>query len=1252
MIVGMKTFRYLKMGLVLLGLLFLIACGGGTTPTPSPNPTPTNPTTPTTPTNPSNPSPTNPEPTTPTTVIAIVPVNDIFFDIDANQYNFDIRNDGGAATTLNYAVTASDFKKDGAATAAWFDVLQGTGSVQGGSKATVSLKAKANLSAPTKSYTAKLAINDGVKVTTVNVIWNSIGSLVTCSIGANSIVLSNQSNTNIEFVIRLTNLKLNGAATQNQWLTVTPNEGSLQSVSASTIGQQPNTVINLKPKTGLNNGTYSATLNIDVKKAGTNTVLFTKPFTLTLPVKKAVPDMPSQNLNLVEGTKSFQVGNKGPIGTTLNWHVEVTNNKRNGTARAPWFEVAAASGALTVPASGNPARQTVVVTRNDDLTPGTYTADVKVKHDLGQSTFKVTSTIQEGKGFIPITPLSFAATQSASFGIQNTGPANSVIAWTIDVVNNTKNGNPRAGDLDWVDVSPQSGSTFGTKQTPVTLTLKPNLESGFYTGELWVNFPAGRQGFRLSAQVGGVAVPADFDINYNSEVNAIPALERGDVHRNVPIAVTREGSFGAGVTFSLVSPPAGITASFSPATVTTDQSETYMTVNVGSGAAIKAHTLTVKAEGGGKSHTVSVPLTVKATQPAPDYSLSANPATLSIGTGTNKNSNITVNKVGAFAGDVTFSGANPPAGISLSFTPVTNKTATTAKISVANSVAPGTYAVTISGKSGGKTKSTVITVQVTATDPRNAKIRGTLLSDNDMSKFQVPLVATSSQALATQSASTQANRPKYVPGQLLIKLADNGLAVQSLGNSHASKLQSLTSELGLRVVESGQGRTADVVALAANQDVEGMAAQLSSDPRISYAEPNFYIYPQSLPNDTEFKKQWYLAASGVPVGWDRRAGVDNNIIVAVLDTGIDYRRGSAGHPDLPAGRFVAGKDFCPNSSCSGTDNDPTPEFSGDTHGTHVAGIIAAAGNNGQGIAGVARNGVRILPVKVFYRANFTTAAALANSIRWAAGVDSNPNPAKILNLSLGTDQDSTAVRDAINAAAGRGALIVAAAGNYGQTSVLYPAAYNNVMAVGSVNSQFRKSCFSHTGAGIDLMAAGGDYDISKVYGGTSCPAGTKPEGIQSTITSSSYGLLFGTSQSAPIVSAAAALVWSQNNGGANEANWNATQVRNHLKNTAHFNNSYMNANSYGSGVLRLDRALGLAGPGDVVTITARGTASNVTKNTTVALDLRGSTKSYEIAGLPGDIYELKATATKLQDVETVNLPVSGTVNRNLAMLPF
>ncbi len=1126
----MKTYKYLKIGLVALSLLFLIACGSGTTPNPNPDPNP-------------NPNPVTPTPITPT---------------------------------------------------------------------------------PTPVTPSPNANDD-----------------VTYFVDSNSIMLSNKGSADVEYVVTITGSKRNGSAAP-QWLDATPEEGVLVPASTTNIGQQRNAIINLKRKPTLDGGVYEATLTVGTKSGDVTTPLFA--FGLKLSITKAIIEFPSASvIDLVDEVAEFDIGNKGGAGSSLTWRIEVSNIKKNGANHPAWFDLSETTGTIVVPSS-DVVRQKVVINRKSDLGPGEYTADLTIKNesDSTSKTIKLKTNIVTGKGFIPITPLSFAATQSASFGIQNTGPPNSVIAWSIDVINNTKDGQQIAGDLDWVNVDPVSASTFGGKQTPVTLTLKSNLAAGFYTGELWVNFSTGRQGFRLSAQVGGVATPADFNINYNAQVNAIPALERGDTHANVPISVTREGSFAAGVTFSLVNPPAGITASFSPATVTTDQSQTYMTVNVANNAQIKAHTLTVKADGGGKSHTVNVPLTVKATAPAPDYSISANPSTLSIETRANKTSNITVNKVGAFNGDVTFSAGNLPAGITLAFTPVTSKNSTSVRVSVAQDVPPGTYAVTVNANSGGKNKSTVITVQVSSSDPKNARIRGTLFSDNDMSKFQVPLVATASQRLATQSNS----RPKYVEGQLLVELNNNSLAVQSLGSSYSARLQNLSQEFGFQVLQSGQGKTADVVALAAGQDVEAVAAQLSRDARISYAEPNYYIYPQSLPNDSDFTKQWYLAASGIPVAWDKKAAVNNNIIVAVLDTGIDYRRGSAGHPDLPAGRFVAGKDFCPNSSCSGTDNDPTPEFSGDTHGTHITGIIAAAGNNGQGISGVAKDGVRILPVKVFYRASFTTAAALANSIRWAAGVDSNPNPAKIINLSLGTDQDSTAVRNAINSAASRGALIVAAAGNYGKTSVLYPAAYPAVMAVGSVNSQFRKSCFSHTGAGIDIMAAGGDYDISTVYPGTSCPNGTKPEGIQSTISNGSYGLLFGTSQSAPIISAAAALVWSQNSG------WNATQVRNQLKSTAHFNGSYMNANAYGSGVLRVDRALGLAGPGDTVTITAKGTASNVTKTATVTLDLRGASKSYEISGLPGDIYELKATATRLRDVETVNLPISGTADRNLDMQPF
>lgn len=302
------------------------------------------------------------------------------------------------------------------------------------------------------------------------------------------------------------------------------------------------------------------------------------------------------------------------------------------------------------------------------------------------------------------------------------------------------------------------------------------------------------------------------------------------------------------------------------------------------------------------------------------------------------------------------------------------------------------------------------------------------------------------------------------------------------------------------------------------------AERLLDDERIRYAHPNVRLAPQDVPDDERFGEQWNLSSFGLPEAWDVQLG-STAVTVAVLDSGLDPT-----HPDL-AGRLDAGWDFygsdpaCETDrSCPG-DDDPS---SADVHGTHVTGIVGAQGDNLIGVSGVARDGVRLLPIKVFDDAGGDrggkAVAAVVSALRWVAGypVDGPPPlaaPVEIANLSLGTAGSYVlvpALEDAIRAARARGVLVFASTGNEGSSAgVTAPANGPCAVSVGSVDEDLELSWFSNHDASsraVDLVAPGGLSNEGKA--------------VLSTAPGGGYGFLAGTSMAAPFASGAAALLAS------------------------------------------------------------------------------------------------------------------------------
>jgi serine protease len=327
------------------------------------------------------------------------------------------------------------------------------------------------------------------------------------------------------------------------------------------------------------------------------------------------------------------------------------------------------------------------------------------------------------------------------------------------------------------------------------------------------------------------------------------------------------------------------------------------------------------------------------------------------------------------------------------------------------------------------------------------------------------------------------------PGRLVVDLQDDAseadlIAIEAVLGADLDWTSPLSRDEGL--IEGDVADLDDAVAL------------LAGHPLVEFAEPALVMeafgFPDGPPNDPMYAKQWHLDAMGAPVGWaDTPRG--EGVVVAVVDTGV------AKVEDLAGTKLLAGASFVPGAATSNDDNG---------HGTHCAGTIAQATNNGVGVAGVAP-AATILPVKVLSGGGMGSSSWIASGIDYA--VDQG---ADVISLSLGGGY-SLVIHNAIKKATDKGVIVVAAAGNSGREGVSYPGALNETIGVSATGPGGALAPYSSWGKGVDIAAPGGDK--------------TKPGGgvWQDTIDGKGghhYAEYQGTSMATPHVAGAAAILLS------------------------------------------------------------------------------------------------------------------------------
>jgi subtilisin family serine protease len=245
---------------------------------------------------------------------------------------------------------------------------------------------------------------------------------------------------------------------------------------------------------------------------------------------------------------------------------------------------------------------------------------------------------------------------------------------------------------------------------------------------------------------------------------------------------------------------------------------------------------------------------------------------------------------------------------------------------------------------------------------------------------------------------------------------------------------------------------ADVVTLPKGHEKAALA-KLKRNPSVASVEPDGTMTATVTPHDPHWTQAWGPRLVHAPAAWSMTTGKASTII-AVVDTGVDPRQ-----PDL-RGRVLRGYDFVGNDANARDDNG---------HGTAVAGVAAAAANNGVGIAGMCWQ-CRILPVKVLNARGSGTHSDIAAGIVWATR-----HGADVINLSLAGPSDANVIHDAVNFALRRGVVVVAAAGNEGSHRKFYPAAYPGVISVGATNNADRLYAWSNKGTWVKVTAPGCAY---------------------------------------------------------------------------------------------------------------------------------------------------------------------------------
>ncbi|MEK6872061.1 MAG: S8 family peptidase [Nanoarchaeota archaeon] len=370
------------------------------------------------------------------------------------------------------------------------------------------------------------------------------------------------------------------------------------------------------------------------------------------------------------------------------------------------------------------------------------------------------------------------------------------------------------------------------------------------------------------------------------------------------------------------------------------------------------------------------------------------------------------------------------------------------------------------------------------------------------------------------AVNAQFEEENFVSGEIIVKYADgivgNGNEIIDEKNQQIIVYEYVPAPDSMTKLSTEE----EIYALRfSNENAQEAVDYYRTMKEVDYVEVNYKMDFFKVPADTNYASQWGLKNSASEESWNLTIG-NSSVVIAIIDTGVDWN-----HPDLSANIWnnsdedctngvdgdgngyiddCRGYDFvnvsagCSDADCESEDNDPM-DYQG--HGTHVSGIAAGVSSNSVGISGVCWN-CSIMPIRAGYKDTsgngVLTVADAVQALHYA--VDNN---ATIISMSFGGSH-SAALEDAINYSADRGVIMVAASGNSGANSRIYPCGYDSVLCVAAFDEGNTSASYSNYGSWVSVSAPGSS--------------------ILSTYFDDDYTTLSGTSMSTPFVAGAIGLI--------------------------------------------------------------------------------------------------------------------------------